>query len=340
MKSIFFFISFFIVNSSIAQISDFKDINFNAADNVAKLHSGADLNNLPLLAHNLTIDLPSDVEKFRAIYTWVCNNIDGDPKQDNEVIEKREEFKNDSVALLKWNNSFKKIAFNKLFKQKKTMCTGYAYLIKELSFLADIECEIVDGYGRTTSTNADQLELTNHSWNAVKLNDKWYLVDATWSSGYFDDYNVFINEYNDGYFLTDPILFSKSHYPIDLKWLLDASLENKPFISSPMVYGETYKHKILPVSPSEMHLTSTRYAEIEFSFKPYKDIDIDKVSMMQYKGVKEQPFKIYDLKNEDGLIKFKYKFKYKKLYDVHLKIEDDIVATYTVDVSDSREKTY
>ena len=204
MKSIFFFISFFIINSSIAQISDFKDIDFNAADNVAKLHSGADLNNLPLLAHNLTIDLPSDVEKFRAIYTWVCNNIDGDPKQDNEVIEKREEFKNDSVALLKWNNSFKKIAFNKLFKQKKTMCTGYAYLIKELSFLADIECEIVDGYGRTTSTNADQLELTNHSWNAVKLNDKWYLVDATWSSGYFDDYNVFINEYNDGYFLTDP----------------------------------------------------------------------------------------------------------------------------------------
>ena len=44
--------------------------------------------------------------------------------------------------------------------------------------------------------------------------------------------------------------------------------------------------------------------------------------------------KIYDLKNEDGLIKFKYKFKYKKDYDVHLKIEDDIVATYTVKVTE------
>ena len=93
--------------------------------------------------------------------------------------------------------------------------------------------------------------------------------------------------------------------------------------------------KILPVSPSQMHLTSARHAEIEFSFKPFKNIELHKVTMMQYKGIKEKPFKIYDLRNEDGLIKFKYKFKYKKLYDVHLKIEDDIVATYTVDVTGS-----
>jgi hypothetical protein len=82
-----------------------------------------------------------------------------------------------------------------------------------------------------------------------------------------------------------------------------------------------------------MHLTSTQNAEIEFSFKPYKNLDLNKVSLMQYKGFKEKTFKIYDLKNEDGLIKFKYKFKYKKLYDVHLKIDDDIVATYTVNVT-------
>jgi len=335
MKSILFFISSFIINSSIAQISDFKDIDFNAADNVAKLYTGSDLDNLPLLAHNLTIDLPTDVEKFRAIYTWVCNNIEGDPKQDNEVIKKREAYKNDSVAFLKWNKEFKKIAFEKLFKQKKTMCTGYAYLIKELSFLVDIECEIVDGYGRTTTTNVDNLDLTNHSWNAVKLDNKWYLADATWSSGYFDDYNVFINDYNDGYFLTDPILFTKSHYPLEEKWLLNDSLENTKFTKSPMVYGETYRRKITPISPNKMHLSSKKNAEIKFSFKSFKSIDLNKVTLMQYMGIKEKLFKIYDLKNENGLITFKYKFRYKKLYDVHLKIDDDIVATYTVNVSKS-----
>ena len=335
MKRILFFISFLIINSSIAQISDFKDIDFNAADNVAKMYSGSDLNNLPLLAHNLTIDLPSEVEKFRAIYTWVCNNIEGDPKQDNEVINKREAYKNDSIAFLKWNNEFKKVAFKKLFNNKKTMCTGYAYLIKELCFLVDIESKIIDGYGRTTTTNADNLDLTNHSWNVVKLNNKWYLADATWSSGYFDDYNVFINDYNDGYFLTDPILFAKSHYPIEKKWLLNEQLENTKYTSSPMVYGETYRRDITPLRPNEMHLSSKRNAEIEFSFKSSQNIDLDKVSLMQYMGTKEKQFKIYDLKNEDGVITFKYKFKYKKHYDVHLKVEGDIVATYTVNVTES-----
>lgn len=333
MKNIFLFVSLFIINYSIAQISDFKDIDFALADNMAELNKGSSLENLPLLAHNLTAKLETDVEKFRAIYTWVCNNIDGDPKQDNEVINKRKEYKNDSVAFLKWNNNFKKIAFDKLFRQKKTMCTGYSYLVKELSFFADIECKIIDGYGRTTAANVDDLELTNHSWNAVKLNNKWYLADPTWSSGYFDDYNVFINEYNDGYFLTDPILFAKSHFPEDEKWLLDDSMTSSEFISSPIVYGETYKHKIIPVSPKKMHLTSKTNDEITFSFKSFKDVSLDKISLMQYLGVREKYFKIYDLKNENGLISFKYKFKYKKHYDVHLKIDDDIVATHTIKVT-------
>jgi len=335
MKNILFFISIFILNSSNAQVSDFKEIDFILADNIADLNDGSSLDNLPLLAYNLTSKLETDIEKFRAIYTWVCNNIKGDPKQDNEVIEKREAYKNDSIAFLKWNNEFKKIAFEKLFKHKKTMCTGYAYLVQELSFLANIECEIVNGYGRTTITNVDSFELTNHSWNAVKLNNKWYLADATWSSGYFDDYNVFINDYNDGYFLTDPILFAKSHYPAEKKWLLNDSLENTKFTSSPMVYGETYKHKIIPISPNEMHLASKQNDEIKFSFKSFNSIDLSKVTLMQYMGIKEKPFKIYDLKNDNGLITFKYKFKYKKLYDIHLKIDDDIVATYTINVTKS-----
>ena len=335
MKNRFLFISFFIVNTAIAQVSDFKEIDFTVADNMAKLYEGSSLDNLAVLAHNLTFKLPTDVEKFRAIYTWVCNNIDGDPKQDNEVIAKREAYKNDSIAFLKWNNEFKKIAFEKLFKQKKTMCTGYAYLIKELCFMANLESEIVDGYGRTTTTNVDKLELANHSWNAVKLNNKWYLADATWSSGYFDDYNIFVNDYNDGYFLTDPILFAKSHYPLEKEWLLNDSLENTTFSSSPMVYGETYKRKIMPISPKEMHLSSIKNAEIEFSFKSSQSIDLSQVTLMQYMGIKEKLFKIYDLKNDNGLITFKYKFRYKKHYDVHLKIEDDIVATYTIKVTKS-----
>src|SRR5690606_12898203 len=127
-------------------------------------------------------------------------------------------------------------------KNKKTMCTGYAYLIKEMCFLANIESKIIDGYGRTTASNVDSLETINHSWNAVKLNNKWYLCDATWSSGYTLNNYLFIKDYNDGYFLTDPILFATNHYPIDKKWFLNITLEQSEFESPPLVYGELFKH--------------------------------------------------------------------------------------------------
>ena len=61
-----------------AQISDFKNVNFKNADAIAYAFKGNDLSNLPQLAHNLTSNLSNDVEKFRAIYTWVSTNIEGD----------------------------------------------------------------------------------------------------------------------------------------------------------------------------------------------------------------------------------------------------------------------
>ena len=72
------------------------------------------------------------------------------------------------------------------------MCTGYAYLIKEMCFIADLDCEIIDGYARAFDANVNGLESLNHSWNAVKLNNKWYLCDATWSSGYMVNNSLFV----------------------------------------------------------------------------------------------------------------------------------------------------
>ncbi len=333
MKIIFIIASFFIFNITNAQIADFKNIDFTKADNIAKLNKGEDLRNLPLLSYKLTSKLTTKVEKFRAIYTWVCTNISGDLKQSDKISYKRKKLKNDSVALIKWNNEYKKKAFKKLLKYNKTMCTGYAYLIKELAFLADIECKIIDGYGRTFNANVETLETANHSWNAVKLNNKWYLCDATWSSGYMNENYTFVKNYNDGYFLTNPILFAKNHYPIQKKWLLNEVTTNATFLDSSLVYGETFKYKIMTLTPSKMNLEVQTNEEISFNFKVLKNVSINKVSLIFYLGNKELSFKIYNLENEKGNITFKNKFKWKGFYDVHLKIEDDIVATYTIKVN-------
>lgn len=104
MQNVITFISILILNVALAQVSDFKSIDFTVADNIANLKKGRSLDNFPLLAHELTYKLNTDVEKFRAIYTWVCTNIKGDLSVGDKVLHKRKKHKNDSLSYAKWNN--------------------------------------------------------------------------------------------------------------------------------------------------------------------------------------------------------------------------------------------
>ncbi len=335
---IYFSLSFLFLNQFLlGQVSDFENIDFTKANNTAKLYNGASLENLPILAHNLTYKLPTDVEKFRAIYLWVCQNIKGDKIQFKKVAAKQEEFKNDPKAFIKWNLGFKKHAFEKLLKQKKTMCTGYAYLIKELCFLANIKSVIINGYARDAEVNIAKFEYVNHSWNAVQLNNKWYLCDATWSSGYLDELNSFVTDYNDGYFLTDPFLFGKSHFPSDQKWTLFANANAQKFITEPLVYAETYRHSITPTNPETMDVQTIKKRKLVFSFKTDKKIHNDSIALVRYTGLKEKKLNITNLENTSNEVSFEYIFKSKGNYDTHLMINGDIVASYIVEVTKELE---
>lgn len=334
MKKTFLLLTLLFATLSNAQLSDFKNVNFTKADNIAHLNANENLQSLPILSYKLTTKLSTDVEKFRAIYTWVCTNIKGDYKQHNTVSRKRNKFKYDSISLAEWNSEYKKKAFKKLLKHQKTMCTGYAYLIKELSILAGIECQIIDGFGRSVTSNIDTLETANHSWNAVKLNNKWYLCDATWSSGYMDGENTFISDYNSEYFLADPILFAKNHYPIDTKWLLNNEITSVNFLNAPLIYCEAFKYMVFPISTAKMNITVTKKTPVKFSFRSDTTIDLSKFSLVFYTGSFENKFPIETIMFLNGIITITTKFNWKGCYDVHLKIENDVVATYVIKVND------
>ncbi|WP_237276065.1 transglutaminase domain-containing protein [Tenacibaculum ovolyticum] len=332
MRNSIFFLLVFYFNLTNAQVSDFKEIDFTRADNIAKINKGESLKNLPLLCYKLTHKLTTEVEKFRAIYTWVSMNVKGDSKMHNRVSKMRKKLKKDSISLFKWNREYKKTVFKNLVKRKKTMCTGYAYLIKEMANIIDIDCKIIDGYGRTSSSNVETLEAPNHSWNAVKINNKWYLCDATWSSGYMNEYDSFITDYNTGYFLTEPVLFSKNHFPSNKKWLLKSTQTSTHFVNSPIIYGEMFKHKIKIVAPKKMKLTTVKKGVINFKLNSLEKISLKEISLICYLGEKEQKLKIFDLKKEQHKVAFKHKFKWKGHYDIHVKINNDIIASYTVKV--------
>jgi transglutaminase/protease-like cytokinesis protein 3 len=331
----FFLIITLLIHLSIeAQISDFENINFENADKIAYSYKGNDLINLPKLSYNLTHDLSTDVEKFRAIYTWVCTNIESDYKGFQKNYAKRSKLQNDSLELYKWNKLFSSQVFKKLVKEKKTVCTGYAYLIQNLANLAHIKCEIIDGYGRTENTAESELKFPNHTWNAIQLNNKWYLCDATWSSGSYNlnTYSFEFN-YNDGYFLADPELFAKNHFPNNSNWLLLNEKHNlSDFLNAPLLYDDAFIYYIFPIELSLMHLEVEKNKEIKFTLKELKEMDLKSIWLQISYGNNIQIIQPQVERLKDNLIKINYIFKSPEIYDVHITIKNHPICTYVVKV--------
>lgn len=331
MKTVLYILLFVLAYNANAQISDFEHIDFKIADHIATECTIKDLDNLPELAQKLTSNLATDVERFRAIYMWVCTNIANDYKLYNKNMHKRRRFKDKSLKLKSWNERFNKIIFNTLKEDKKTICTGYAYIIRELARLINLDCRIVNGYGKV-STTIDQLDLPNHSWNVVKLNEKWYFCDATWASGIPDpEANFFKFNFNPGYFLTDPKLFVLNHYPLDKKWLLleNADYTYEEFLETPLIYNSAYKNIVQLVAPKKMHQTVLKNENISFKYLIKTDLNEEDVHFLiddGYDIIRKKP-KAISINNQELVIG--YTFKSRGFYDVHLYIKEELIATYT-----------
>ena len=319
----------------LGQRSDFNTIDFAKADSIAFSHKGESLKNLPVLTHKLTASLTTDVEKFRAIYTWVSTNIENDYGSYLKTSSKRKKLAKDREAFLKWNNSFTPKVFEKLATQKKTACTGYAYLIRELANLATLNCKIIDGFGRTATLNLDTNSIPNHSWNVVELNNKWYVCDATWSAGRVlieDDGPKFESDYHDGYFLAEPALFVKNHYPLETDWSLMANAPTfDEFLEGPVVYKEAFKPIIIPSAPKKMRLEAIKNQSVSFVLEVSNTIKTEHISLLLDNGSSSKNIQPKITSNVGELTLY-YSFEKAGKYDVHIKLKEAIIATYVVKV--------
>lgn len=173
-----------------------------------KLHD-----DLPRLTAYLTEGADNDFEKARGIYTWIVSNI----SYDHKVIE-------DDIRRINKN-------IRDILTRRKAICMGYADLFDAMATLAELESVTIDGYSKGTATSKADLNEPDHSWNAVKLEGKWHLLDATWGSSLALDDQIYTT-INEDFFLTEPGQFLETHLPIVPFWqLLDCPI-------SPKVYEE------------------------------------------------------------------------------------------------------
>lgn len=327
---------FFIVGLN-AQTSDFNNVSFHKSDSIANSYLGADLRSVPKLSYLLTKDLETDVEKLRSIFMWISRNIENDHLVYLKNKRKRKQLQNDSIKLFEWNKEIQKKTLETLLKKKKTVCTGYAFLLKRMCKYAGIKSEIINGYSKTGGTEMEDLRSPNHSWNAVLINNKWYLCDPTWASGIFNpNTSLFEFDYQKGYFLTDPKLFVKNHYPVDSKWTLIT--ENNPtyeeFTEGPLLYNSAFKYAALYKSPQKMYNTITKKESVSFQVDLLdSSITVDKVYLMLSGKRKDVVIEPENLTINEGVIQFNYQFRYKGYYDIHLMLDQEVIMTYAFHVT-------
>ncbi len=102
----------------------------------------------------------TDYEKVRAIYDYMCQNIDYDYVN-----------LDDSTYKLKYT------AYAALIN-KTSVCQGYAVLFYRLALELGLDSRIITG--------------PDHTWNIVKIGSKYYNLDATWDAPRYPYYEYFL----------------------------------------------------------------------------------------------------------------------------------------------------
>jgi len=166
----------------------------------------------------------SEAEIAFATFYWMSKKIEYDYEDDDT-----------------WENQESEVVFG----DKKAVCTGYSQLYANLTRKAGLENTVrVFGWAKGTGwEDSDINNDENHAWNAVQIDNKWFLIDVTWASNWYQGCKNIKSAY-DIFFLAVSEDFINSHYPNDNRWQL---LENPYSESDFLNFNKKFLHFNLPV---------------------------------------------------------------------------------------------
>lgn len=134
-----------------------------------------------------------------------------------------------------------------VFQTRKSVCAGYANLLMAMGQEVGIEIITISGDARSRGSSLSGM---GHAWNAVKIEGKWYLIDATWDSGYVSG-PVFTKEFKTDYLFTPPHIMGITHLPDDPAWQLrEKPLSRGEFLRQPMLKPRFFINGLKLLEPS------------------------------------------------------------------------------------------
>ncbi len=202
------------------------------------------------LAQQLTISCSTDLQKVRAIFYWITDNIAYRTKPVRSRKKSSPDFIEDNSDTTALKPLDERVA-ETVLENRLAVCDGYARLFKTICIYSGIRAEVINGYARTEASKKIQRFRPNHSWNAVWIDSAWQLLDVTWASGYISWHGgEFVRHLDEQYFLSTPEQFIREHYPDDLRWTLMADPPLMPeFRQSPFKQKSFSKYQIIAYSP-------------------------------------------------------------------------------------------
>lgn len=173
------------------------------------------------LAAELSIGAETDLQKARAIYDWLTENISYDDRGYN-------------------SGQYSPTDANSVLKNGVAVCDGFASLFVALGQEMGLEVEKVIGYAKGYGYRPGQrFSGTDHAWNRIKINGEWRMFDATWGGGHGTTVGgklKSVKEFDAFWFDTDPYAFVFSHYPEDGQTQLTPPLTKEQYERLPQVY--------------------------------------------------------------------------------------------------------
>jgi transglutaminase superfamily protein len=313
MKTIISFISLLIL--AVYPRLSISQQNFQKIDSFVISIGSCDSMDIPKITSLLTTPFNDGVSKTRAIYAWIANNI--------------------SYDCLAFHAPSKRVSNpEKVLKLRKAVCEGYANLFQEMCSNAKVQCLTIDGYARTSLDDIGvKPSDANHTWNAVRIDGAWKLIDVTWASGVVDKkVKHFTRKFSSFYFFTDPNKFLFSHYPKLNAWLLTKpNISFKEFYENPIIDESYFSTKIKGHLPKDGTIKSKQDNTNQITITAEEPNSTNKIELQVGDDVNAHLIPC-DLKTANNSIIVSFKYNKTGIFPLYLVINSVQIMMYRLEV--------
>lgn len=147
-----------------------------------------------------------------------------------------------------------------VFRTGRGVCAGYANLAKEIADASGDHVIVVVGDSRERGGG---IAGGGHAWNAARIENEWFLFDATWDAGHVAG-REFVKEYETGYLFPPPEVMGITHFPENAAWQLrEEPMSRGEFVRQPMMRPRFFAQGFSLQYPMRSQVTVDREFEMK-----------------------------------------------------------------------------